>query len=1018
MAENFDRGMICFGIWCLVLVLSFTRYFIYFQSLQFIIELLYITAKDIFALVIIFVVMLVGFMLVGMGAFSMVSPEYASGFATLSSMLDYFAGGGDISLLAENAPAIGIIFYFAVKFFINFFMLNILIAVITAPLGDLQEESTLNLELMMKAEKRQHQVEGFDELGAVWAKVQYTMIAWVGILFDSLPYPLSPTARKWKEMHFDFTCLSNPWKYRLEEVLLSVSRILSLADSLSEETAADWRTALYSMWEIAVDTRDEFLKPMLRVGILTCAPLPLLRDALLNQAMISYDRFSTRLQRLIEQQEEEKVKYATKGEEIKQQIDEYQEEFNLRFGEQTEGNETLDSTTVNKMRRKSDGDGKVQNVLQEAKVRSSFCFTRFIEVRLREAFKDAALIVAVTILFWWYTATILQVTVPTAFMCTNIHDGLRDAPYRTSCGDADCSTAFSVIKTYKDIGHILDVAEYAQLSLGPQIFPTTLPYTIPAELVGVTDTFPVFWDNYLRRTTNVTIRQVRSKKTPCHLPDRAAVSSLPFADAQRLDFMYNSSCFATRSLDQSQMERPSNSPLPASAYQFQTTCAEVDTSPTLGNFGLTYPCAGFMASVNSNEELQYALTNWIDEGTRLIVISISFEIVKDRLQYNQFIELGNSGGFAMVWTRIRPLGEFPFKTQNLVAVILVAIEAFLLLIVYVLSWKRAMNEPLFERELEEASVPTASLCFLLVYIIITLSLPEDDLLRATLQSILCSSVLTYKFIAVAVFPLAELVSRRAPSVRRTFELASLAIVSLLPFFVVSFIAFFIAGHVLYGRMLPDYGSLPMLAQAVAAAFLDGFDFESLVSLNAPVAYIFTFMFFIVVLVILSNLVLTLIVSAADEARAEDKSMSYLESSAEYVGGFVLSGPFASIVVFAGAFWFPEEHPEFSRLIVSPLGRLSLPMECLLPYFGPRRLADVTAAMRLEPLPNRLVYTAVGILLKQYLYFEQRCPNAALLDQAREYYYAIEPKERRADDALPPADVLKCTPRGGLSGEES
>ena len=169
------------------------------------------------------------------------------------------------------------------------------------------------------------------------------------------------------------------------------------------------------------------------------------------------------------------------------------------------------------------------------------------------------------------------------------------------------------------------------------------------------------------------------------------------------------------------------------------------------------------------------------------------------------------------------------------------------------------------------------------------------------------------------------------------------------------------------------------------------------------ALVFTGLFFVLVLTLLANLILSLITGAADEARAETVALDYIANTANFLGMPIFSGPLFESWLFwcvdrstvkeklrcvlPGGSMAPQKNP----FPITSNGRFGLPSETLswLPLFGCSLVSEVLEMMDFDQLPAKLVTSTVVFVAAEVRRFEKKHKVRSLDDDALEHRLRLE-----------------------------
>ena len=528
-------------------------------------------------------------------------------------------------------------------------------------------------------------------------------------------------------------------------------------------------------------------------------------------------------------------------------------------------------------------------------------------------------------------------TDPTAYLSRTLHLGLRDGEMRMECYDSACRSAYGYNNTFADTEEVGELLLWLRTGLGWQLF-LRAAEGFPGGAEGAT-----LWDPRVRRVTPVRLRQLRATETPC-APGPAAVFAgrtdtpagpppaeldTDFYRARRAklgattchNVMRGAMRFETAPIPRpahvvfGSSTSPTPTPTPTAgpvvdadlfggvdAYQFRPECDTLERPFVhYGEFISRYPCAGHTASVENLTALSALLAaNWIDEATRFVAISATYEYDEHvATEYHLVAEFGEHGGGGNAMAFSRPVRVPPqaFRRERLRPV---SIVLQVLVCLHLLLWAALHARYQYHRlvtgvpddeaaQLRPELPLAAAAVFVAVFVGVNAVLPpgstpnvENERLEA--HAIISVFYVEYMVSVAILFPLASLLSREVKTLISILQVAVSQIVYVLPFFVTFMAGFSVAGMVLFGRKAEEFSQLRWAFQTVSFVSLGGaYNIEQLQETRPVEAQAWSVIFLVAVLVTLANVFLAMVTSATERAKAVSPPVLLTERLLRFFG---------------------------------------------------------------------------------------------------------------------------------------
>ena len=356
---------------------------------------------------------------------------------------------------------------------------------------------------------------------------------------------------------------------------------------------------------------------------------------------------------------------------------------------------------------------------------------------------------------------------------------------------------------------------YTAVEQGLEPFPYDVKRSLPIEGVP---TIPVRWTPAIR-FAGLTIRMLRGEQVSCEFPWDPPSDPSPY-EASRMANMYATPCYSSNEYRTQPLAMPTDTVLPASAYQYQHDCP--DGAGSLYGYQYRYPCGGFVAKMHNISQLQYAASTWLnDPSTRLVVLGFLFyhntSSLRDHgthlndeplmMRYNMIVELGMGLGEGQFWVEVeQPTTSGLVKVSDELYILVVTLLGYLIMtFVYYVTVDYPCQPAKALRAVQgQQPIVTLLLGFaaIVVYVI-----DNKAHWHAVVLCCLASLLFTIKFIAVIALPISGVFSRRASHFPRMMWLIGKRFIVVLPFFAIFWTAFSVSGLVMWGPDIQEYATI-------------------------------------------------------------------------------------------------------------------------------------------------------------------------------------------------------------------
>ena len=311
LAGYFNLGMSLLGFYCLFFICFLGRYFKDISGLEVVVTVLSKTYIELLCLGLVFAVWTIGFISASMVLFGPTVTEFSRFFPAAVELMQYFFWLDDFRILANGYPIVGTIFYFTFQLFILFFALNLLIAVLTAPLTNIKKvmdvETTLldkiEHEVVDKRQERGEKTSVFDPIkfwfySRIWVSI-------VNLVYDAKPHGVTSWLKLWKTLDVLFPDATSTVDTSVSSRLDAALSLLKKFEDI-QPIMAEWqkRSELYRYIVGKQLIKGKVSLAIVLGSIIRESRSWMVRDARLLGAAHSYQRYVMRLQGVMHAQEE------------------------------------------------------------------------------------------------------------------------------------------------------------------------------------------------------------------------------------------------------------------------------------------------------------------------------------------------------------------------------------------------------------------------------------------------------------------------------------------------------------------------------------------------------------------------------------------------------------------------------------------------------------------------------------------------------------------------------------------
>ncbi len=1076
LAGTYGDGVTYLGEWILLWVLSMTRFFKDINGVAVIFRLLRVVLGEVLGLFFVFGVIYFGFLTAAMALFGSTQYQFSTAMLANSELLPFWWGkqsDAAYEFFTQENPTVGAVYYYVYKLFIVFFALNLLVAVVTSPLGSVRKAATLHVEHLKNVSR---------SLSKESRVLQWTFSARAFflpfVLFITDALMVLPQTACWTRNHY---LLEKVYGYkrkpRLKDRLTHGLKLLKFIEVANDPTRCPpWDSPLWNGVAKFDVIKDDIEREVLKACIMRSTYSNLLRDARLLHLLLALGQHTAKVDETMQIMESTREQTAKKDEELRRKVAQQvlnnntKSEGKSRKGSLEVGSPRVlgtppmvgaspaafNATSVTRPTRR--GCSEPLRVSQ-----LKFAFSQYFMRRLDSRKTFPLYLILIAVAYVSMMSFLVLNTQDASGVTVNAMAGLVEQAYSTNCDDPECIFAFTQKKTFANQGHLPDFFQYIHRVIRPYLFPTfrmmtqawglpslrppsganrtdllptamspnltspssnswdfsnawnTMNFTIGADgypqFDSSTENRPLYWDPKLSRLGPITVRQLRAKQIPCALEGRTGWFYHAASD-ETYRHINSFPCFGTGDpddLSDAPMQRPVDSLYPTSAYIWKEGCAQPGGATMAGWFH-RYACAGYTINISTVDELDY-LSSWIDNTTRFISISVTFEVEGEGEEFIQTLhllwEIASEGGAAWMWTRAYSQGKQKLSALNFCAYSVMALEVLIFFfgIVRYIYFRRKGN--LYKAEHSKPETPV-SVFLAGAAMFASSQLGSSQFASDTFVLCSCIAFLTVRFLLSVAFPIADLGTRGATLIKRILWLTMSTVTIVLPFYVIAFVALVLSGNVLFGGML-SFANLKLASITIGKGIVGEWNFEQFGQFNSTTTgLVFNCVFVLVMSILLANIVLSLVNGAAEEARGEEAALEFIAITSAAMNKRIVSGPlfqcFLSNLAGHSTLFrrlFPKKllKPSPQPFTITPRGRFPLPWEILhwLPEFGslPNLHTEILSALDAYQLPGWVAQSTVMLIAKEMREFEVKFADRVIDDEGLDFQYRLEAMKERS-----------------------
>ncbi len=1040
-----QRAQYGFGVWALAIMCNACTYLKNFESVDLVVQLVSKSVAPVLSVTLVFMFNFITLVLIAMFLFGVNQIEFSTFVFAIRNTFPFLFGAGDPNVFTTEYSGLGYYYFAVFSIFISFIVMNVFTGILMAPLGGLASSAShLCYNALLTFTLRQKDVSNSQRR---LLKLAYNVLPTLNLAKDALPFP----DFNWSVVYNLLFLHTKP-----SDRVAAARKIYEMGDQGGVDS---WRKESRLLRALEKKRKafgiSETSLALCLVVMAYESRLNFFRDARLLRLILFHDAAN-----MLQNQ-------AFSAEETEAEVDDDDDDEKVDTSHDSNSIAVIETemSTTNEY-------SSMRSLINTATQSSAEVKYGFVEHIHEQLFSGGIIsaptvtflifLLEITLIVGYYLYIFIVVTSAaheTAFFTEDMHSGLRDGEYLQNCNDPQCASATTSPSTFMSNSQFSDVQAFLTRLLIPNLFPSPddIPYD-PSASVFIEGTTPVRWSP-VPRLRSLTIRQLRGQAMPCKpFPSISPNTTENFA---RQTEMNSFPCFSDDEWASGPLPRPADSLLDPQAYvMMDPYCPnEVNERPIKG-YQYSFPCKGFFATISNASQLAYAASTWLnDPSVKFISIGLVFQHSQSpggagqqlEAWYNLYAQLGMGGGQGEFWVSVTqknsPLMEeisrnsFFFLCSN-VALLLVMLAVQCLLrcsargkyIRFSLYAEIAHSFPLM-----------TTWMFAVCCVVFLLRWPSVKWANVT-ASCLIALYFNVKVITMIVLPLAGVLSRRGTTIPRMAVLVAKRFFIVAPFIAIFWVAFALAGNVIWGANVIGYATISKSFFTVSRGFLNAWDFGSIEAVFPGLAMLVTAVFFVVVLVVLLPTLLSLIVQSAEDANDELSITNAVCGLADETDSLVMFGPLARILLSVwclaklsavaptgdneepvvtaphpvaftrigrmammpllklclrligrSAMVLHEDENQFSskksnllgpgadaeRLYFDESWRMPTAIECLLPHIGPIQIAQLRDMLHYDDLRLSMKYTAVAFLLMQFKHFKRRNGEVVTDDAAKE-----------------------------------
>jgi hypothetical protein len=503
---------------------------------------------------------------------------------------------------------------------------------------------------------------------------------------------------------------------------------------------------------------------------------------------------------------------------------------------------------------------------------------------------------------------------------------------------------------------------------------------------------------------------------------------------------------STQSYRTSPLSRPaglSAADLPESALRYRGTCESGQHDPYYGVHA-TYPCSGYHSEFDDAAAYLRVMESdeWLSSAAvRFVATSATFESGAARAHFSMLLEVADAGGTVMPHAVAFPDGPSPtlaaLQPQRVVYGVVLVVRLLVyaaMLALYLVRRYRlgkaqggtaTVDDRGRRRAAETAQARAIRPAFPMLYVIASFlyfvlgfAVVRNTQDRAALHAALMVAHAALELTVSVIFPIASLRSRPVQILVDAMSISIVNCLYVLPLLLIFYAAFILAGIVLFGRSVPEFSNGRMALRSVLLGTFGRWDLLALEVQQPVEAQLFTVIFYASVLVVLANMFLAVVTNASSEANATPPSVELAQSILPMYGRDAMHGEFVGFLLNASTRiariaadpthrlhgWLPASVRQHKRrpdaAVITPVGRVWFPAECLVPRIRPLRCSMLLRLMQHDRLHNTAFGSMIPFVLQAYLDFRVRQHVLHAHDANRNDAEAVRYAEAYAVEIVP------------------
>ena len=884
-----------FGVWILAMICNACAYLRNFESVDLVVKLVAKAISPVVSVTLVFGFGFVTLILIAMFIFGVNQLEFSTFVFAVRSTFPFLFNAGDPTVFTEEYTGLGYYYFAVFSIYISFLVMNVFVGIIMAPLGALSSSTAVYVSALQRHVTRQKDVMSHHRSVI---RMSFKLLPLLNLGHDALPYP----DFNWSVVYRLLYLRTNT-----EDRVKAARRLYEMLDAGKRDEWRDHSRIFRGMEKKRASfSISEASFELCTIVIAYESRFNVVRDARLLRLLSFHDTLTQQQNQTFaaadEEEEADEEQTESQAAHESESVAALESELSPMEMDNAMSMRTLVSKTIHTTSETNVSYGFVTHVHDRL-------FGGGISTAPATTFIIFLLEIGLILGYYLYIFVVVTSAAhETAFFTADLHSGLRDAEFLQNCNEVNCTAATTNPATFLTNSQLSDLQAFLNRSLKGSLFPgeDDISYDPTSSiLISNVYTTPVRWSP-VPRLGRLWIRQLRGAVTKC-MPFPSS-SPNTTENAARLQLINSMSCYKEDEWERANITKPIDSPLDDSAYVFQGDyCPNEDSTWPIKGYQYSFPCAGYTANITSDAQLEYAASTWIvDPSVKFVAVGMSFfhwtgnDSAPLNASYNMYSQFGMGGAQGEFWVSVTQRNSpimadisrvsFIFLTCNFALLFLVLTVQIIVRFTHTAPLRFSIY-----REVDHMFPFMTTWMFALCCIVFLTQKPSKKWANVV-ASCLVALYFNIKMITMIVLPLAGVLSRRGTTIPRMILLVCQRSFIVAPFLGIFWVAFALAGNVMWGANVQGYATISKSFFTVSRGFLNAWDFASIEPVFPGLAMSVTAVFFLAVLVVLLPTLLSLIVQSAEDANDELAITDAVCGLAEATNSSVMFGPLARVLL--------------------------------------------------------------------------------------------------------------------------